>query len=268
MLEQVKCLLLDLDGTIYLGDSLIPGALRLKDAAERIGMDLFFLTNNSSRGRDHYARKLTAMGWPVGTESVLSSSQATAMTLIKRNWRRVYLVGTPSLREELEQNGINVVGDDEPSVDCVVVGFDTTLEYSKLRSAGRHLLRGTPMISSNPDRVCPLEGGEFIPDCAAISACLMTAYPGVTTEYMGKPEKPMLELVESRTQWRGKSIAMVGDRLYTDVRFGSRWGLTAVLTLSGESSMADLGPDDCPDLIVNHVGELADLLLKANGYRA
>ena len=129
------------------------------------------------------------MGWPVA-RSPLSSSQATAMTLIKRNWRRVYLVGTPSLREELEQNGINVVGDDEPSVDCVVVGFDTTLEYSKLRSAGRHLLRGTPMISSNPDRVCPLEGGEFIPDCAAISACLMTAYPGVTTEYMGKPESP------------------------------------------------------------------------------
>lgn len=268
MLEQVKCLLLDLDGTIYLGDSLIPGALRLKHAAERIGMDVFFLTNNSSRGRDYYARKITAMGWPVGVESVLSSSQATAMTLVKRGWRRVYLVGTPSLKQELEQSGITVVGNDEPGVDCVVVGFDTTLEYSKLRAAGRHLLRGTPMISSNPDRVCPLEGGEFIPDCAAISACLMTAYPGVTTEYMGKPEKPMLELVESRTQWRGKSIAMVGDRLYTDVRFGSRWGLTAVLTLSGESSMNDLGPDDSPDLIVKDVGELAELLLAAYGQRA
>lgn len=263
MLEQVKCLLLDLDGTIYLGDSLIPGALRLREVAEELGLDVFFLTNNSSRSRTYYAKKITSMGWPVSIDSVLSSSQATALQLLKRGYKRVYLVGTPSLREELEAYGIEVCGDDEPQVDCVVVGFDTTLEYSKLRAAGRHLLKGTPMISSNPDLVCPLEGGEFIPDCAAISACLMTAYPGVTTEYMGKPERPMLDLVESRTKWRGKSIAMIGDRLYTDVRFGSRWGLTAVLTLSGESRREDLGPDDNPDIIVNHVGELAEMLHEA-----
>ncbi|MGI6146504.1 MAG: HAD-IIA family hydrolase [Firmicutes bacterium] len=266
-MEQVRCLLLDLDGTIYLGDQLIPGALRLKEAAERIGMDVFFLTNNSSRSREHYSKKITKMGWPVHVDSVLSSTQATALTLLERGWRRVYLVGTPSFRQELENYGITVAGDAEPSVDCVVVGFDTTLEYSKLRAAGRHILRGTPMISSNPDRVCPLEGGEFIPDCAAITACLLTAYPGTTTEYMGKPELPMLRLVESRTRWRGRAIAMVGDRLYTDVRFGSRWGLTAVLTLSGETAVEDLGPDDRPDVIVKDVGELADMLLEANGLK-
>ncbi|MGB4337041.1 MAG: HAD hydrolase-like protein, partial [Bacillota bacterium] len=91
--------------------------------------------------------------------------------------------------------------------------------------------------------------------------------PGTTTEYMGKPELPMLRLVESRTRWRGRAIAMVGDRLYTDVRFGSRWGLTAVLTLSGETAVEDLGPDDRPDVIVKDVGELADMLLEANGLK-
>ncbi len=259
MLEQVKCLILDLDGTVYLGDQLIPGALRLREVAQAYGIDVFFLTNNSSRSRSYYSEKLTRMGWPVGPGGVLSSSQATAIALKSRGYRRLYVVGTESLVDELTAYGLTVCGDQEEHVDCVVVGFDTSLVYDRLRAAGRHLQRGTPMISTNPDRVCPLEGGEFIPDCAAITACLETAY-GATTEYIGKPERGMLDLVEANTPCRGKQIAMVGDRLYTDIRFGSRWGLVSVLTLSGETSLADLGPDDRPDLIVEDVGQLAEMI--------
>ncbi|MBP7892186.1 MAG: HAD-IIA family hydrolase [Firmicutes bacterium] len=262
MLEQVRCVILDLDGTVYLGDQLIPGALLLRQAAQDFGIDVFFLTNNSSRSRSYYASKLTRMGWPVTPDGVLSSSQATAITLKNRGYQRLYVVGTESLTDELTAYGLTMCGDEEEQVDCVVVGFDTSLVYGKLRAAGRHLQRGTPMISTNPDLVCPLEGGEFIPDCAAISACLMTAY-GVATEYIGKPERGMLDLVEANTPYRGKQIAMVGDRLYTDIRFGSRWGLFSVLTLSGETSLSDLGPSDHPDLIVEDVGQLAQMISHA-----
>ena len=145
-MEQVRCLILDLDGTVYLGDQLIPGALRLRQAAQDLGIDVFFLTNNSSRSRSYYAAKLTRMGWPVTPDGVLSSSQATATTLKSRGYQRLYVVGTESLTDELTAYGLVVCGEEEEQVDCVVVGFDTSLVYGKLRAAGRHLQKGTPMI--------------------------------------------------------------------------------------------------------------------------
>ncbi|MEA4884421.1 MAG: HAD-IIA family hydrolase [Clostridia bacterium] len=266
MLEEIRCLLLDLDGTVYIGGQLIPGALRLRDVSASRGIDVFFLTNNSSRSVESYSSKITAMGWPVTVDRVLSSSQATAGVLKKRGVKKVYVVGTSSLAEELDRQGLIVCGDDEANVDHVVVGFDTSLTYNKLQTAARHLRKGTPMISTNPDLVCPIENDEFIPDCAAISACLMTAC-GVRTEYVGKPEHGMLELVEANTPYRGKQIAMVGDRLYTDVKFAANWGLLSVLVLSGETKREDITADDRPDLVLDDVGQLADMIDRAHAGR-
>lgn len=261
MAEEIRCLLVDLDGTIYLGDRLIDGALRLKDVAEEKGIQVFFMTNNSSRSVNFYSEKLTRLGWPVGTDSILSSQEATALELSRRGVSSVYSVGTESLKAELERYGMTVHAGYDESAEYVVVGFDTTLTYEKLVIAGKHIQRGVRVIATHPDTVCPVGKTEFIPDCGSITACLKTAYEQMTVEVMGKPEAGMVKLVESRTPFRGKQIGVVGDRLYTDMKFAKNWGMRSVLVLSGETSRDDITEENKPDIVVDHVGVLADMLL-------
>lgn len=259
--DEIKCLLVDLDGTVYLGDKLINGALKLRDATEEKGIQVFFMTNNSSRSVKFYSEKLTRLGWPVGTDSILSSQEATALELSRRGTSRVYAVGTESLVDELERFGLEVHEGYDESAQYVVVGFDTTLAYEKLVIAGKHIQRGVPVIATHPDTVCPVGKREFIPDCGAIIACLKTAYEHMEVEVMGKPEAGMVKLVESRTPFRGKQIGVVGDRLYTDMKFGKKWGMRSVLVLSGETNREDITEDNRPDIVIDHVGVLADMLL-------
>lgn len=260
-LPELEAFLVDMDGTTYLGRGLLPGSRRFFALLDARDVPYLFFTNNSSADRSHYAARLADMGLGVPPEGVITSGEATALYLVNHTpWRRVYAVGTPSLERELSEAGLELTEDD---AEAVVLGFDRTLTYAKLERAA-HLLRGgAPFFATNPDKVCPTERGP-IPDCGSMVALLRTA-TGAEPVVIGKPEPLMVEMaLEKLGGIPREGLALVGDRLYTDIRMANRCGLTAVLVLSGETRREDLqGSLDTPDYVFEGLGELAEALAAA-----
>lgn len=256
-LAGVELFLLDMDGTFYLGGRLLPGASAFMAALAETGRDFLFLTNNSSRDAGSYAIKLSDLGFPVGPGKILTSGEATIRYLRAAHaGARVYLLGTPALEEEFGRAGIELT---ESEPDLVVLGFDLTLTYHKLERACTFIRRGAAFIATHPDLNCPTEDG-FIPDAGAMIA-FITAATGRKPMVIGKPEPGIVEAAEAKTGVSRKAMAMVGDRLYTDIALGRRAGIRAVLALTGETTRADLEGSECrPDLVVEDLGELAAIL--------
>jgi 4-nitrophenyl phosphatase/NagD protein len=255
--DSVKCFLFDMDGTIYLGDKLLPGAEALIEFLQESETPYFFLTNNSSRSRADYVEKLEKMGLPIPPDNIFSSGEATAIFLKKQKpGARIYLVGTPSLEQEFLRFGFHLV-DIDP--DYVVLGFDTTLTYEKLRKLCDFLVEGRPYIATHPDINCPTESG-FMPDIGAMMALVETSTGRAPDVIVGKPHRPILDAVIEKTGFTEDEIIMVGDRLYTDIALGQA-GIKTVLVLSGESKMEDVVESPYkPDIIVDNVAELLSLI--------
>ncbi len=255
--EGIHCYLLDMDGTIYLGDQLLPGTCEFFQLISERKIQYFLLTNNSSRSRNDYAAKLHSMGLEVSVEWILTSGEATASLLASRvEGARIYLVGTPSLHVEFIDYGFEIA-DDDP--DCVVLGFDTTLTYEKLSRLCSLVREGTHYIATHPDLNCPTAEGP-IPDIGATIAFVEASTGRKPDEIIGKPFQHMLEVILSRTGLSPSQICMVGDRLYTDIAMGQH-GLRTVLVLSGETQLGDLAESPYqPDLVVSGIGELAQLI--------
>ena len=253
-LKDITCFLLDMDGTVYLGNELLPGALEFLQQAKQAGADLLFLTYNSSRSTDYYAQKLTRMGWPATPQDILTSGMATAAYVHSLKPKaRVYLVGTPELAEEFKSWGLTLTSD---AVDFVVLGFDTTLTYDKLQTACRLITEGVCYIATHPDINCPTETG-YIPDCGAMIA-LIRESTGKLPKVIGKPNKEIIEAVFSRKPYSTGQMAMIGDRLYTDIATAKRAGITGILVLSGETKRGDLAQSTIqPDYVFANLGELA-----------
>lgn len=257
-LKDIKCFLLDMDGTFYLGDKLIPGALDFLRYLKSTGREYLFLTNNSSKNRDFYTAKLKKMGVSEITENnVFTSGEATAIYLNKLNrGKRVYLVGTPYLESELKRFGIDIV-EDEP--DHVVVGFDTTLTYDKLWKACDYIRQGVNYIATHPDLNCPIEGG-YMPDCGAIIA-FIKASTGQEPFIVGKPYPEIINSVFEKTGLGPDRLAIVGDRLYTDIKTGINAGITSILVLTGETKEEDLEKSDVkPDYVLQSIGDIVSLM--------
>ena len=256
-LDKILCFLLDMDGTIYLGDQLLPGADDFIQLLSRRDIQYFFLTNNSSRSRNDYTAKLRSLGLEVPAEQILTSGEAAASTLASRiEGARIYLVGTPSLEREFLDHGFKL-SDENP--DTVVLGFDTTLTYDKLSRLCSLVREGTPYIATHPDLNCPTAEGS-IPDIGATIAFVEASTGRAPAEIIGKPFQPMLAVILARTGLSPAQICMVGDRLYTDIAMGQH-GLRTVLVLSGETQPGDLVESPYkPDLVVKGIGELAQLL--------
>lgn len=257
-LKDIRCFLLDMDGTIYLGNSLLPGAKEFISLLSQRGLEYIFLTNNSSKDKGAYVEKLAAMGITARREQVLTSGEATAIYLQERKaGAKVFLLGTPPLAREFAAHGLHLVTKNQ-SPDCVVVGFDTTLDYQKLWDACDLIREGTEYVATHPDINCPLEGGKYMPDAGSIIA-FIEASTGRRPKVIGKPNREIVKAAFTVTQARPEEIAMVGDRLYTDIAMGIDAGLTTVLVLSGESKKEDLvGTQFPPDYVFNSVGELAE----------
>ena len=255
--EGIHCYLLDMDGTIYLGDQLLPGTREFFQLISERKIQYFLLTNNSSQSRSDYTTKLRNMGLKVSAERILTSGEATACLLAGSNeGARIYLVGTPSLHVEFIDYGFELA-DDDP--DCVVLGFDTTLTYEKLSRLCSLVREGTHYIATHPDLNCPTAEGP-IPDIGATIAFVEASTGRKPDEIIGKPFQPMLEVILSRTGLSPSQICMVGDRLYTDIAMGQH-GLRTVLVLSGETQLGDLAESPYqPDLVVSGIGELAQLI--------
>lgn len=259
-----RCFVLDMDGTIYLGKRLLPGAKAFIAHLREHHVPYFFLTNNSSRSRMDYVEKLARLGLPTPAEKIFSSGEATAIYLQKEKpGARVYLVGTPSLQEEFRRFGFDLV-DADP--DYVVLGFDTTLTYGKLRKLCDFVREGYPYIATHPDINCPTEEG-FMPDIGAMMALVKASTGRDPDVIIGKPHPPIIEALVEKTGYSPSEITMVGDRLYTDIALGQA-GIQTILVLTGETNLEDLDTSPHqPDLIFEGIKDLYHAYRDDNNYQ-
>jgi 4-nitrophenyl phosphatase len=256
-INEIECFLLDMDGTFYLGNRLLPGALELIALLEGRGTQFLFLTNNSSRTRKEYADKIRGMGLDLPESKIFTSGEATAIYLAKRKpGARLYVVGTPALEREFAGHGFVLTGE-EP--DFAVLGFDTTLTYEKIWKLCDLVTAGVPYIATHPDINCPTESG-YMPDIGAMMAMVAASTGKQADVIIGKPNGPIIEAVMEKLNLPVDALGMVGDRLYTDIALGST-GLTTVLVLSGETSQEDLQHSPFqPDYVLPDLAGLVHLL--------
>jgi HAD superfamily hydrolase (TIGR01450 family) len=258
-LRACEAFLIDMDGTLYVGEQLVAGAGALVAGLRRDGRRYLFLTNNSSRPGEDYRRRLERLGIAATRADVLTSGDATIAHLLDATpHRSACLLGTPALEDEFRRAGIAV---DTPDPDCVVVAFDTTLTYAKLERACTLLFAGKPYYATHGDRTCITERG-LIPDAAAlIAAC--EAVTGRLPEIVGKPHAPIVEAALGRLGVPVARTAVIGDQLDTDMVMAQRCGACAVLVLSGETTPEQLAGQpraSRPALIARDVAQVAEWL--------
>ena len=257
-ITDVKLFLLDMDGTFYLGERILPGSLDFIEAVTKSGRDFMFLTNNSSHNADYYVKRLSRMGLDVGPEKVLTSTQVTAIKVCELYpGKRAFLLGNEYMLEEMRAGGV-VIDQDNPEI--VVIGYDTTLDYKKMTRVCDLVRAGLPYVASHPDFNCPTETG-FAPDIGAIIAFIEASAGRRPDLIVGKPHRGIVEAAVARTGLEPRHMAMVGDRLYTDVETGLKHGMLSILVLSGETTpeMAAQSPIK-PHLTFNRLSDMNGLL--------
>lgn len=263
ILQNTRLFLFDMDGTLYLGNRLYDFTIELLDTIKNTGRRYLFMTNNSSKSVADYIKKLEKLGISATRDDFITSSQATAYYL-KENYpnHKLYVCGTQSLKKELETEGFTVTENLE-EVDCIVMGFDTELTFKKLEDVSRMLLtrEGIPYIATNPDYVCPTEFGS-VPDCGSVCDMIYNA-TGKRPVVIGKPSPLMPQLAMSRYGYAKAETAVVGDRIYTDVKSGLNAGITGILVLSGETTPEILAKSqDKPHLVLEDASEILQALKK------
>jgi arabinose operon protein AraL len=238
--------LFDLDGTVYLGERLVPGAAETLAALRGDGRRVAFLSNKPLQTRVEYARKLTRLGVPADADDVINSSLVLARHLASLDpGAPVFIIGEAPLIAELRAHGLDVRADHR--VRWVVIAFDRTFDYAKLNTALQAVRQGARLIATNPDRTCPTEDGE-IPDCAGMTAAVEAVTGARVEVVVGKPSPIILEVALARLGVPAAESVIVGDRLETDIVMGKRLGLATVLVLSGvtradDPRVAELAPD-------------------------
>ena len=257
-LRNAGCFLLDMDGTFYLGDQLLPGALAFIELIRARGQEFIFLTNNSSRSSLQYAEKITRLGLTIKPERVFTSGEATALYLqAQLPGGRIFLAGTPELEGEFQRHGFQLAQEDP---EWVVLGFDTTIDYAKLCGLCEHVRAGLPYTATHPDLNCPTPDGP-IPDIGAVIAFVKASTGREPDLVVGKPNRLIVDMLARKLGFGADELVMVGDRLYTDIALGQTAGLTTVLVLSGETCREDLaGSPFQPDFVFENLGALGSAL--------
>jgi HAD superfamily hydrolase (TIGR01450 family) len=240
----------DLDGTLYLGEALLPGAAATVAAIRAAGARVAFLTNNPLRLPVEYAAKLSGLGIPTDPSHVVSSTDSLVRYLRRRAaGARLLLVSEPLLVGILTAAGFEIV-DDPDRTDVLIVSFDRTFDYAKLRAAYRAVRAGARIVATNPDPYCPTPDGG-LPDCGALLAAIETASGGRAEAVVGKPSRHMAETLLERLGSEPADTLMVGDRLSTDTRLAREAGMVSALVLTGATTEADLaGADLRPDFVL------------------
>lgn len=261
LLCRIRLYLFDMDGTLYLGDRLYDFTVPLLQELKKSGRRYLFMTNNSSKSVEDYIEKLKKLGISAEREDFITSSQATAYYLQDHYpGRTLYVCGTKSLKRELRQAGFAVTEDVEKA-QCIVMGFDTELTFQKLRDVSYLLLTrpDIPYIATNPDYVCPTEFGS-VPDCGSVCDMIFNA-TGKRPVVIGKPGPLMPELAMAHTGYKKAETAVVGDRIYTDVKSGLNAGITGILVMSGETTPEILAASpDKPHLVLQDASEILDAI--------
>lgn len=261
-LAGLRHVVLDLDGTLYRGDRIFEATLPFLSRLRGWEIGYTFLTNNTSRSKADYVTKLQNFGIQAAESDIYTPADSAIGYLRERfpQVQTIAILGTPSLCRQFEAAGFSASWE---SPEAVVVGFDTTLTYERLCRAAYWISAGLPFIATHPDLVCPTDEPTVLVDCGAICACL-TAATQRSPVVLGKPEPGiLLELCAGHGLAPGQ-LAMVGDRIYTDVVMAQRAGALAVLVLSGEATAAQAARmAQPPDLVVADIGEFGRLLAGA-----
>ena len=238
-LKQKKLFLLDMDGTIYLGDTLFDGTLDFLNRVREKGGKYLFVTNNSSRSVTAYVARLEGMGIPAAADDFLTSVDALIWYLRgKYDDALIYAFGTRTFREQLAEAGFRVTDKLEEGISLLVCGFDTELTFQKLEDACILLGRGVDFVATNPDWVCPTSYGS-VPDCGSVCEMLFRA-TGRRPKFIGKPEPEMALLSMERYGYSREETVLIGDRIYTDIACGVNAGIDTAFVLSGEGVPADI----------------------------
>jgi HAD superfamily hydrolase (TIGR01457 family) len=257
-LKDKRLFLLDMDGTIYLGDKLFEGTKDFLKLIKKMGGRYLFLTNNSSRSVESYVEKLSKLGIEAAQSDFYTSVDATIKYLSSLHaYKKIYAFGTASFKQQLRKSGLSVTDRLSDDIDCLLMGFDTELTFSKLEDACILLGRGLDYIATNPDWVCPTSYG-YVPDCGSVAEMLKRA-TGRSPRFIGKPQPDMVLSAISITGYKPEETLVIGDRLYTDIACGVNAGVDTVLVLSGESKLSDIG-DIKPTYTLENIKELYDKL--------
>ena len=253
----IKAALFDLDGTVYIGGKLIPGAKEAINALRRGGIKIVYLTNNSSADAEEYACKLTRLGVLDAADEVCSSLTVGAKYLKEHNCGRVYAVASERVKSYLEKQGI-AVSEDGGGAETVFLTYDKELNYDKLVTANRLLYAGAKYVATHADKVCPAEDAP-LPDAGSFIALFKESSGRLPDVIIGKPYPYMAEYLSEKLNLALSEMLMVGDRLYTDVAFGVNSGLKTALVLSGETTdkmyaLADIKAD----IVINSIADLPE----------
>ncbi len=260
-LKNIRGFLLDMDGTFYLSETIYPFSLGFMEYIASRGIDYLFMTNNSTRSADHYAKKLQKLGFCAPPEKVLTSGEATARFLWhKKPGAKLYVAGTPILEQEFRDFGFTLT-DKDP--DFAVIGFDTTLTYEKLWKICDFVRLGVAYIATHPDFNCPVDSETgFMPDIGGIIA-FVDATTGKRPKVVGKPNAEIVNVAMEKLGLAPEQIAVVGDRLYTDIASGINAGMLSILVMSGETDETMLAQSEIrPDLVFRDLGALQERMVE------
>jgi 4-nitrophenyl phosphatase len=253
--------LFDQDGTIYLGDDLLPGAKRLVEELRARGKVVRFLSNNPTKDPQQYADKLARLGIPTPIEEIVNTTVTMTRWLLDNAPDAVvYPISEAPLKRSFAAAGIKM-SEDPAEIDIVVASYDRGFRYEKLQIAFDAIWfhKRARLVATNPDRFCPFPGGRGEPDCAAITAAI-EACTGTTCEAnLGKPNPAMLHAALAGVDIELRNCMMVGDRLSTDIRMGLETGMAAALVLTGETTpedLATLAPENAPGIVVDRIDRL------------
>ena len=259
-MRRKKLFLLDMDGTLYLGDRVFDHCLDFLRAIRRQGGRYLYLTNNSSKSVDKYVEKMERLHIHSAAEDFFTSTDAACAYLREHyHGRKIYALGTASFRQQLQGAGFPVTDRLEDDVDCLLMGFDTELTFQKLEDACILLGRGVEYLATNPDWVCPTEYG-YVPDCGSISQILCNA-TGRKPFFIGKPEPAIARLAMEKLGCPPADTVLIGDRIYTDIACGVNAGIDTVLVFSGETTRQDWAKSEIkPTYTCQDIGEIYQML--------
>ena len=251
----------DLDGSIYLGDELLPGAKRLILKLRELGKRVVFLSNNATKDPRMYAEKLDGLGLTTPASEIVNTVVTMTEWLLSNHPdATVFPISEEPLENSLSEAGIRMSEDPE-EIDIVIASYDRTFEYRKLQIAFDAIwfYERAMLVTTNPDRYCPFPGGRGEPDAAAIVAAIEACTGTKCRVNVGKPDPIMLETVMDLIGLDAKECVMIGDRLYTEIRMAKAAGMPSAVVLTGETTEDDLAgeaEENLPDYTLERIDQL------------
>jgi len=251
----------DLDGTIYLGDELLPGAKRLILKLRELGKRVIFVSNNATKDPRMYAEKLARLGLKTPASEIVNTVVTMTEWLLSNHPdATVFPISEEPLKNSLSEAGIRISEDPE-EIDIVIASYDRTFEYRKLQIAFDAIwfYKRAMLVTTNPDRYCPFPGGRGEPDAAAIVAAIEACTGTKCQVNVGKPDPIMLETVMGLIGLDAKECVMIGDRLYTEIRMAKAAGMPSAVVLTGETTEEDLAgqaEENLPDYTLERIDQL------------